>query len=93
MNKYQCLKILENNGDSIIKIADEGYIGATTDFSWPYIRSKRFTKLPREKNTILVWDWTNDAFKSIDVTKIKSIKPLSDILRNIRDDGEKRQSW
>ena len=94
MNKYQCLKILEHNGDSIITVRDEGAIGATTDFSIPYIRRKRFTKLPREKNTILVFDWTNDEFKSINVEKIKNIKPLSDILKNKRDtDGEKKQSW
>ena len=93
MNKFQSLKILENNGDSVINFKGGGAVVATTDFSTPYIRSKRFTKLPREKNTILVWDWSGDSFKAIDVATIKNIKPLSDILRNVTDGEERHKSW
>ena len=92
MNKFQSLTILERNGDSIVTIKGEGAIGATTDFNNKYIKSKRFTKLPRDKQSILVWDWTNDKFRVIDVTNIKTIKPLSELLGNIRD-GEEKQSW
>jgi len=83
MNKFQCLKILENNGDSTLVIKGEPDIVATIDFSTKYIRKKSFIKIPKDKNIILVFSWTDDSFKAIDVSKIKSIKPLSDTLRNI----------
>jgi hypothetical protein len=92
MNKFQCLKMLENNGDSVITIRGEEAIVATTDFSTQYIRNKRFIKLPKDKGVILVFSWTDDQFKAIDISKIKNIKPLSDILGNIRD-AEEKQGW
>ena len=84
MNKFSCLKILTNNGDSIVAIANEPDICATIDFSTKYIKDKRYGRYNIEKNAILVFSWTDDKFRSIEVKNIKNIKPLSDILRNER---------
>jgi len=86
MNKFSCLKMLENNGDSVISLREDADIVATIDFSTPYIKNKRYGKYKMEKNSILLFSWTDDAFRTIDVKNIKNIKPLSDILRNVRDE-------
>lgn len=92
MHKFQCLKLLETNGDSTLTLRNEPDIVATTDFSTKYIKNKRFGKFPIEKKSILVFSWTDDCFRNISVENIKSIKPLSATLRNVRD-GEEKQSW
>lgn len=82
MNKFSCIKILKNNGDSILTLDAEPDVCATIDFSTKYIRDKRYGRYALEKNAILVFSWTDDKFRNIEVKKIKSIKPLSDILNN-----------
>ena len=82
MNKFSCIKILKNNGDSILTLDAEPDVCATIDFSTKYIRDKRYGRYAIEKNAILVFSWTDDKFRNIEVKNIKSIKPLSDILRN-----------
>jgi hypothetical protein len=86
MNKFSCLKILQNNGDSVIEIKEEPAIVGTIDFSTKYIKNKRYGKYNIEKNAILVFSWTDDKFRSIDVKSIKTIKPLGDILRNEKNE-------
>ena len=82
MNKFSCLKIMQNNGDSVLTLLGEDDIVGTTDFSTKYIKNKRYGKYSIEKNSILLFSWTDDKFRNINVKNIKSIKPLSDILRN-----------
>lgn len=82
MNKFQCLKLFEYQGDSIIALKGEEDICATTDFSNKFIRRERFKRYKLEKDKILVFSWTDWKFKMIDVKSIKNIKPLSDILNN-----------
>jgi hypothetical protein len=84
MNKFSCLKILQNNGDSVVTLMGEDAIVATTDFSTKYIKNKRYGKYSIEKNSILLFSWTDDKFRNINVKEVKNIKPLSDILRNQR---------
>jgi hypothetical protein len=83
MNKFSCLKILQNNGDSVIDIVGESSIVGTTDFSTKYIKDKRYGKYNIEKNSILIFSWTDDKFRSININNIKTIKPLSEILGNV----------
>jgi hypothetical protein len=78
--------MLENNGDSVLTLKEESDIVATIDFSTPYIKNKRYGKYTMEKNAILVFSWTDDKFRNIEVKNIKNIKPLSDILGNKTND-------
>ena len=82
MNKFSCIKILKNNGDSILTLQGDADICATIDFSTKYIKDKRYGRYAIEKNSILVFSWTDDKFRNIAVKDVKNIKPLSDILRN-----------
>ena len=87
MNKFSCLKIMQNNGDSVLTLKDDDDIVGTTDFSTKYIKNKRYGKYSIEKNSILLFSWTDDKFRNIHVNDIRSIKPLSDILRNENHSG------
>lgn len=82
MNKFSCVKIMENNGDSILSLKGEPDIGATIDFSTKYIRDKRYGRYPIKKDCLLVFSWTDDKFRNIPIKDIKSIKPLSELLGN-----------
>lgn len=95
MNKYTALKTLNTNGDSTITLNREDPIVATVDFSTPYIKIKkaRSPRLNIDKNSILVWSWSDDKLRAISVAAIKNIKPLSEVLRNVREDGEETKSW
>lgn len=82
MNKFQCIKLLESQGDSIIGLKGEEDICGTIDFSTKYIKDKKFQRFRLEKDKILVFSWTDDKFRNIEISSIKNIKPLSDILQN-----------
>ena len=83
MNKFSCLKMLQANGDSVITLKEEPAIVGTIDFSTKYIKEKRHGKYTMEKNSILLFSWTDDKFRSINIKDIKSIKPLSELLGNV----------
>ena len=83
MNKFQIVKQLRANGDSIITLADgKEAILATTDFSERYIKRKRSQRFTILKDCILLFSWTDDKFKNIKVRDVKSILPLSKMLNN-----------
>jgi len=83
MNKFQIVKALRLNGDSIITMfGDKEAILATTDFSERYIKRKRSQRFTILKDCILLFSWTNDMFKNIKVRDIKHILPLSAVLKN-----------
>lgn len=92
MNKFQVLKLMEANGDSTLTLRGEPDIVATIDFQERYIKRKRYGKYPIEKQSVLVFSWTDDKFRNINVENIKSIKPLSATLEN-PSYGEERKSW
>jgi len=83
MNKFYAVKSLRENGDSILCLqGDEEDIAVTTDFSARYIRRKRYSKFSIQKGSLLVFSWTDDKFRNIELTKVKKIIPLSRILGN-----------
>ena len=82
MNKFQIIKLLRENNDSIIDIAGNDSICATIDFSSKYIKNKRLQRRSITKNSILVFSWTDDNFRNIEVKSVKKIIPLSNILNN-----------
>lgn len=86
MNKFHILTHMQKNGDSILNMKGEEDIVATTDFSTKYIRDKKYGRFTIKKNQVLVFSWTDDKFRNLDVMVIKNIKPLSSILKNVRDD-------
>lgn len=89
MNKFPILTYMRKNGDSILTLKGEEAILATTDFSTKYIRDKKYGRFPIKKNQVLVFSWTDDRFRNIEVEHVKMIKSLSSILRNVRDQEPK----
>jgi len=87
MNKFHILNFMRKNGDSILTLPDNEGILATTDFSAKYIRDKKYGRFVIKKNQVLVFSWTDDKFRNLEVETIKNIKPLAALLRNIRDEG------
>ena len=86
MNKYHILKMMQNNGDSILTLKGEEDIVATTDFDNKYIRRKKYGRFPIIKNAILMFSWTDYKFRNISIDIIRNIKPLSSILNNLRSE-------
>lgn len=83
MNKFQIVKQLRNNGDSIIVLySNTDGILATTDFSERYIKRKKSQRYTIQKDCILLFSWTDNEFKNIKVKDIKQITPLASLLRN-----------
>jgi len=80
MNKFHILTHMRKNGDSILTLKDEDGIVATTDFSTKYIRDKKYGR-----NQVLVFSWTDDRFRNLDVETIRNIKGLHTLLGNKRD--------
>lgn len=86
MNKYHILKMMKFNGDSILTLTGDPDIVATTDFDNKYIKKMKYGRYPIEKNSILMFSWTDYKFRNIEVNKIKNIKPLSSVLNNLRSE-------
>jgi len=86
MNKFHILTYMKSNGDSVLTLKNEDDIVATTDFSTKYIRDKKYGRFIIRKNQILVFSWSDDKFRNLEIDVIKNIKPLSLTLRNIRDE-------
>lgn len=83
MNKFQILKIMEANGDSLVILRGEEAIVATTDFDNKFIKRVKKGRYNIQKNAILMFSWSDYEFRNIEIDKIKSIKPLSSILGNV----------
>lgn len=83
MNKFEIVKKLRNNGDSIITLRgkDDGKC-VTTNFNDKYIKSKKSKRFTILKDSILLFSWTDDKFENIKVKDFKTIRPLSSILNN-----------
>ena len=83
MNKFQIVNQLRNNGDSIVTLSNGNSIGATLEFGEKYIRKLRSQRFTIQKDCILLFSWTDNAFKNIKVADIRSITPLAKMLNNI----------
>ena len=90
MNKFHILTYMRKNGDSILSLTGNEDIMATTDFSTKYIRDKKYGRFNIKKNQVLVFSWTDDKFRNLEVENIKKINSLSSLLRNVRDEGQER---
>jgi len=91
MNKFQVVKALRNNGDSVITIhgyPDIGFL-VTIDFSERYIKRKRSKRYTIQKERILLFSWTDDSFQQVKVADIKTILPLAKILNNTKPEQVK----
>lgn len=86
MNKFHILTYMRSNGDSILTLGGGEAIVATTDFSTKYIRDKKYGRFNIKKNQVLIFSWTDDKFRNLEIELIKNIKPLASLLRNIRDE-------
>jgi len=83
VNKFQIIKQLRNNGDSIISFkGDKEAILATTDFSARYIKRKKSQRFTILKDSILLFSLTDNSFKNVRVIDIQTIQPLASVLRN-----------
>jgi len=83
VNKFQIVKQLRANGDSVISFRnDKEAILATTDFSERYIKRKKSQRFTILKDCILLFSWTDNQFKNVKVTDIKSIQSLASVLKN-----------
>ena len=81
MNKFQIVKQLRNNGDSVLTLKNESIL-ATIDFAERYIKRKRAQRFKIQKDYILLFSWTDNKFRNIKIYDIKQITPLSAILNN-----------
>ena len=82
MNKFHVIKQMRFNGDSTLTLRGEDAIMATTDFSSRYIKRKKYGRFTMLKNCILVYSWTDDKFRNVEVNSIIGIQPLSALLQN-----------
>lgn len=78
--------MMNYNGDNILTLKGEPDIVATIDFDNKYIKGKKYGRYPINKNAILMFSWTDDKFRNVEIEKIKNIKPLSSILNNLRSE-------
>jgi len=83
-NKFNILNALKIHSDILIELRDGEAILCTADFRNKYIRKKRKPKFMFRDRTILIFSWTDNQYKVIDPSKIRTWQPLSKILRNER---------
>ena len=81
-NKFDVVKYLKINGDSIVSLKDNEHHCVTTDFNNKYVKSRNTKKIPMEKSKVLVFSWTANEFINLSVADITKIVPLSEILKN-----------
>ena len=83
--KYAVLNRMRKAGDAIIEFRDKSIepILATIDFRNKYIRHVRGNKrFNYERDNVLVFDWTNYCFGSINPNDVVYITPLAQVLKN-----------
>ena len=90
MNKGKAIYILRKCGDGIVDFKGEKEaILATIDFNNPHIKKRRnFKRYTLEQGTVLLFDWTNNEFLMVEADMITHITPLSNILKNEREEED-----
>lgn len=83
MNKFEIVKKLRNNGDSIVTLRglEDGKL-VTIDFNQKYIKSRKSKRFTIQKDSILLYSWTDDKFEHIKIRDFRTITPLSAVLKN-----------
>lgn len=88
MKKETLKQLMEEYGDATITFRSTNsnklkYNVCTIDFDNKYIQSKGL-KVQETEDTVLMWCWDCDAFRLIRVDTIRSVIPLSAVLKNER---------
>lgn len=90
MKRETFIAKMEQFGDAVITYKSREsnktkYVVATSDLNNAYIQDKlkRLNMRAIPQDTILVFCWDADAFKSIDPSIVVSLEPLSNILQNV----------
>ena len=82
MNKFNIVKQMRANEDSVVTIKGEEPIVATLNFKTKYIKDQKYGKFTILKDCILMFSWTDNKFRNIKIKDIRDIKPLSATLNN-----------
>lgn len=81
MQKSKALKMLSNNGDSLVFFKNGAPIVATVDFTTPYVRDMPLASTDNSTG-ITIFNWTYNKKMLIDPGTIAHIKPLAEVLQN-----------
>lgn len=86
MTKEELKTLLEEYGDATITYRSANsnklkYNVCTTDFNNDYIQSKSNRSVETD-NTVLMFCWDCDSFRLLKPENVKSVVPLSSILKN-----------
>ena len=86
MKKEDLAKLVTEYGDAIITYRSENskklkYNVCTTDFSTPYIQSKK-NRAKESDRTLLLFCWDTDSYRLLKPSNVTSVVPLSSVLKN-----------
>ena len=86
MTKEEIKKLIESYGDAVITYRSENsnkqkYNVCTLDFNNDYIQSKP-NRAQEGSDSLLMFCWDADAFRLMKVDRVRSVVPLSAILKN-----------
>ena len=86
MRKQELANLVAEYGDAIITYKSENskklkYNVCTLDFSTPYIQ-KKVNRAEESEGTLLLFCWDTDSYRLLKPYNVKSVVPLSSILKN-----------
>ena len=86
MKKQELADLVTEYGDAIITYRSKNskklkYNVCTLDFSTPYIKEKK-NRAKESDGTLLLFCWDTDGYRILDPSSVKSVVPLSAILKN-----------
>ena len=86
MRKDELASLVNEYGDAIITFRSENskklkYNVCTTDFSTPYIQSKK-NRAKESDETLLLFCWDTDSYRLLKPKNVTSVVPLASVLRN-----------
>ncbi len=86
MRKQELANLVTEYGDAIITYKSENskklkYNVCTLDFSTPYIQ-KKVNRAKESEGTLLLFCWDTDSYRLLKPSNVKSVVPLSSILKN-----------
>lgn len=86
MNKQELADLVTSYGDAIITYRSKNsrklkYNVCTLDFTTPYIQGKR-NRAKETDTTLLLFCWDTDGYRLLDPSSVKSVVPLSAVLKN-----------
>jgi hypothetical protein len=86
MRKQELANLVTEYGDAIITYKSENskklkYNVCTLDFSTPYIQ-KKVNRAKESEGTLLLFCWDTDSYRLLKPSNVKSVVPLSSVLKN-----------